>query len=300
VREIFAGEGEAAFRALETGALRVALSSPVPTVVAAGGGAVISGENRARLRTGDVFVVWLTAQPAFLASRAITRDHRPLLDGDPLEAFVRLARERGSWYQEVADATLDVQPALLAQPKPLAKARLAEQIEGFVRDNEAARTRDHLVLVGAMGSGKTTVGALVAPRLGRPFVDNDAQLHALTGRTAHEIAAADGIDALHDLELDSLRAALASPTPSVIATAASTVDESAGRLAIGTARDVVWLRAAPAVASVRAGAGDHRPVVEHAARDQLYESVATAMIDTGDIDPADAAAKVLAAIGVPA
>jgi shikimate kinase len=144
------------------------------------------------------------------------------------------------------------------------------------------------------------VGALVAPRLGRPFVDNDAQLHALTGRTAREIAAADGIDALHDLELDALRAALASPTPSVIATAASTVDESAGRLAIGTARDIVWLRAGPTVTSARAGAGDHRPAVEHAARDQLYEAVATAVIDTDDIDPAGAAAKVLAAIGVPA
>jgi len=50
----------------------------------------------------------------------------------------------------------------------------------------------HLVLVGLMASGKTTVGQTLAARLGRPFVDNDVVLERRTGRSAREIAAADG------------------------------------------------------------------------------------------------------------
>ena len=47
---------------------------------------------------------------------------------------------------------------------------------------------EHLLLVGMMGSGKSTVGRLVADRLGRPFTDSDEQVEALTGRTVADYA----------------------------------------------------------------------------------------------------------------
>ena len=48
---------------------------------------------------------------------------------------------------------------------------------------------DHLVLVGLMGVGKTTVGRHLSERLGWNLVDSDAQVEARTGRTVREIFA---------------------------------------------------------------------------------------------------------------
>ena len=54
----------------------------------------------------------------------------------------------------------------------------------------------HVVLVGLMGSGKTTVGRLVARRLGWPLVDNDVELGRRIGMTAREFTAREGLDRL--------------------------------------------------------------------------------------------------------
>lgn len=157
----------------------------------------------------------------------------------------------------------------------------------------------HVVLVGLMGSGKTTVGAALAGALGRPHRDSDADLGRMTGRTAREIAGEDGIDRLHELELGVLLDALESETPSVISAAASVIDHPAGRAALrGPDIHVVWLRARPEVLARRAadgatgdaarrtrrGGSGHRPDRGPAAglaarRDPLYAAVADRTID---------------------
>jgi len=298
VREIFANDGEAAFRALEAGVLADTLAASAPTVVAAGGGAVITEEARKRLGALDVFVVWLCAEPAFLAARAAGKAHRPLLDDDPVATLSRLAAERRGWFEEVSDAVVDVQIALSSEPQPRAKARLASEIVDLVLLRRARRTRDHLVLVGAMGVGKTTVGTIVATRLHQPFVDSDAVIERRTGRTARRIADADGLDALHRLEVTVLRDAVAAATPSVIGAAASVVDASAGRLALETARQVVWLRASDATLRSRDRHGDgHRPDVPAATvhqREPLYTAVATRTVEVDTLDPEQVADLVLA------
>jgi|GEM_PF-461728 len=296
VREIFAEDGEARFRALEAEVLGELLDGAEPTVVAAGGGAVVTASTRARLRAADVFVVWLTADPAFLASRAAGRTHRPLLDDDPVATMTRLAQERDAWFREVADAELPVQPSLAAEPKPVAKARLAAMVDDMVALRRAARTRDHLVLVGAMGVGKSTVGHIVATRSGRPYVDSDDVVQQRTGRTAREVAEADGLHALHELELVVCRDALASSTPTVIGTAASVVDTSTGRLAVATARHVVWLRTDHETVLRRMREGDHRPTVDAATalgRDREYAAVATVIVDEEGLDPGVVADKIM-------
>ena len=106
----------------------------------------------------------------------------------------------------------------------------------------------HVVLIGAMGSGKSTVGAALASALGRPFLDNDAQLHAATGSTAAGIAARDGIDALHEQEARLVRTALGDGGGSVIAAAASTIADPAVREALAAGAFVVWLHADASVA----------------------------------------------------
>jgi shikimate kinase len=107
VREIFATDGEAAFRTLETAALVEALGRPEPLVIAAAGGVVLREENRRALLDADAFVVWLQADLAVLESRAATGVHRPLLDDDPAGALRQMSLDRAERYAEVADAAVD-------------------------------------------------------------------------------------------------------------------------------------------------------------------------------------------------
>lgn len=108
IREIFESDGEQEFRELEEAALREVLGDPEPMLIAAGGGIVVRAANR-RLLAGADDVVWLRADPSVLARRVRAgRDHRPLVDGDPVERLSRLAAEREESYREVATATIDV------------------------------------------------------------------------------------------------------------------------------------------------------------------------------------------------
>jgi len=155
----------------------------------------------------------------------------------------------------------------------------------------------HVVLVGLMASGKTTIGYLLARRLGLPFVDNDELLAMQTGSSAREIAAAEGAGGLHRREAEALVGALADPRPSVVAAAASTIDEPAAVAALRM-HDVVYLRAAPEVLATRLSRGHddgHRPFVEHdatqvvqsqfAARDLRYRELASITVDEGRKPP---------------
>ena len=95
----------------------------------------------------------------------------------------------------------------------------------------------HIVLVGLMGSGKTTVGAALAAALGVPLRDSDADIERDTGLTGRDIAARDGIDALHALEARQLLDALDEPGTTVITAAASTLDDPACRVSDARTRD---------------------------------------------------------------
>ena len=104
VREIFAADGEPAFRALETEVLREALADTTPSIIAAAGGVVLSAENRALLTHSEARVVWLCAQPSTLVERVKSGFHRPLLDDDPAGTLQRMYTTREPLYREVADA----------------------------------------------------------------------------------------------------------------------------------------------------------------------------------------------------
>ena len=134
VREIFATDGEPAFREIEADVMADLLAFSEPSVIAAGGGAVVTESTRKLLTEPDVFVVWLTATPEFLASRTSKKAHRPLLDGDAAGSLARLLDERARWYEEVADVTYDVQPAHRAAPKPEAKDNIAKAIAAMVTE----------------------------------------------------------------------------------------------------------------------------------------------------------------------
>ncbi len=130
----------------------------------------------------------------------------------------------------------------------------------------------HIVIMGLMGSGKTTLGRSLASRLGWPFVDNDGVLEARARETARAIADVEGIDRLHALEADVLIDALAATEPAVIDAAASTIDDARCRAELERPELFsIWLRGSAEVLAQRAGSSDYRPFEHQSIADVLAE-----------------------------
>lgn len=107
IPEIFAQDGEAAFRVMESEAIRTLCSSP-PIVISTGGGAVLNGVNVARLRRNGL-VVLLWAEPEDLICRVGNPARRPLLEGssNPVERIRDLLAEREPAYRAAAHITIE-------------------------------------------------------------------------------------------------------------------------------------------------------------------------------------------------
>ena len=89
-----------------------------------------------------------------------------------------------------------------------------------------------VVLVGMMGSGKTTVGRQVASRLGMRFVDTDDLVEARAGKTVRDIFATDGEAAFRDHESNVLLRTLESSDDVLIAAAGGVILAESNRTAI--------------------------------------------------------------------
>ncbi len=113
VGEIFASEGEGAFREMEKEAIRDAVSVP-GRVLAAGGGAFLDPGNKALLRAYAP-VVFLDASPDTVIERLSRDASRPLLQGGDREAKVRelMARRRPSYAE--ADIAVGTDGLTVAQ-----------------------------------------------------------------------------------------------------------------------------------------------------------------------------------------
>lgn len=165
----------------------------------------------------------------------------------------------------------------------------------------------HLVLVGLMATGKTTVGRLLAQRLNRTLLDSDTEIERSEGRTVREIWLADGEPKFRRLEKAALARAVDQPDPVVIAAAGGVVLDSENRALLAQSNSfVVWLDAAPSTLAERAVRDDHRPLldvdplatIEAMARDRAgyYTEVADIRIDVGDLDPAEVVDRIEAAL----
>ena len=108
-------------------------------------------------------------------------------------------------------------------------------------------TDAHLVLVGLMGVGKTSVGEVCATRLDRPFVDTDDLVETAAGMTIADVFAYYGEDRFRALEREAVTDACASPVPAVVACGGGAVLHADNRRRLKTAGLVVWLQAPPEV-----------------------------------------------------
>lgn len=127
IPEIFSGEGEPAFREREKTALREALSVP-GRVVATGGGAFLSGENRAVLSAYGP-VVYLEASAETLVARLGEDTGRPLLKGDDPGATVRDLLARRTAGYRLADHTVATDGLTVEE--------VADRVERLLAETEA-------------------------------------------------------------------------------------------------------------------------------------------------------------------
>jgi shikimate kinase len=161
----------------------------------------------------------------------------------------------------------------------------------------------NIVLVGFMGTGKSTVGRLLAARLGRPFVDMDEEIERRAGRPIPEIFAREGEPAFRRLERALVRE-LSARSGLVIAPGGGIVLDPANVADFARSGLVACLAAAPATILARVGQDPHRPLLQGGdplgrivalldRRRDLYEAIPF-RIDTDGLAPEAVAERVLA------
>jgi 3-dehydroquinate synthetase len=146
----------------------------------------------------------------------------------------------------------------------------------------------HLALVGFMGAGKSSVGARVAERLGRPFVDLDLEVERRTGRSVQEHFAA-GEGAFRALEESVCADVLAAGEPAVVALGGGAILSERTRSLLRARAFAVLLEVDADTAWSRV-AGSARPLAQDEAefralfarRGELYAAVADALARTAD------------------
>ncbi len=160
--------------------------------------------------------------------------------------------------------------------------------------------RPQVVLVGPMGSGKSTVGALLAAAYGVEARDTDADVEAADGRSISDIFVESGEAHFRDLERAAVEQALAAHDGVLSLGGGAVLDESTRDLLAG--HRVVFLKVGLAEAVKRVGLGVGRPLLLGNVRSRIkalldertpiYESVADVVVDTDDRTPQDVADEI--------
>jgi shikimate kinase len=168
----------------------------------------------------------------------------------------------------------------------------------------SAGVRPRVVLVGAMGAGKTTVGQELAAQWGTAFRDTDHDIEAVQGRSISDIFVDEGEQFFRDLERKAVAEALASHH-GVLALGGGAVLDSMTREALA-GHQVVFLAVGLSDAVKRVGLGSARPLLLGNVRARikalleertpLYREVATITVDTDGRTAEDVAAEVREAV----
>lgn len=156
------------------------------------------------------------------------------------------------------------------------------------------------VLIGPPGAGKSTVGALLAERLGTEFAETDAIVEAVAGKPVSDIFISDGEPVFREMERAAVAQALAGH-PGVVALGGGAPMDPASRDLLAEHR-VVYLRTGFTAAVKRVGLDTPRPLLLRNPRARMrelleqrlpvYEALARITVDTDDREPVDIAAEI--------
>jgi len=168
----------------------------------------------------------------------------------------------------------------------------------------------HVVLVGLMGVGKSTVGPMLANAMGRRFVDLDAEVEEASGCSVRQLVSDAGEPEFRRREAEALDRVLGEDVPVVLATGGGAVLEASSRQLLRDVPVVVWLRASVDTLVDRVGGhgAATRPLLDDGPaevlarlsgeRDGLYREVADLEVDTTMDDADGVTASVLVGLGV--
>ena len=170
-----------------------------------------------------------------------------------------------------------------------------------------ARQAPAAILIGPPGAGKTTVGTLLAAKLGVGFTDTDAEVEAAAGKPVSDIFVVDGEPAFRELERAAVARALDSGTGVIAIGGGAVLDpRTQDRLA---GQPVVYLETGFAAAARRVGLGQARPLLIGNPRATLkilldqrlptYQRLATITVSTDDREPEDIAAELAGLLAGP-
>ena len=151
-----------------------------------------------------------------------------------------------------------------------------------------------IVLVGLMGSGKTTVGRQLAKKLSLKFVDSDELVEERAKSTVREIFAQLGEPEFRRLESEALQTACVGGESKVLAVAGGAVLAEANRtLLLKNAKCIVWLDAPTSTLVDRTRRAKHRPLLDNDPtsslnkmrqdREDLYRQIATHVVATASL-----------------
>jgi shikimate kinase len=125
----------------------------------------------------------------------------------------------------------------------------------------SAYGQPHISLIGMMGSGKTSIGRLVAKYLDWPFLDADAVLVDRVGCSISDMFSDRGEQWFRDTESEVLAELAQSLTPSVLSVGGGAVLRESNRDVLRRSSLVIWLRATPEVLLERIGSQPGRPLL---------------------------------------
>jgi len=171
--------------------------------------------------------------------------------------------------------------------------------------SQNAATPKNIVLIGFMGSGKSTVGRELHQRLGYPLIDMDRMIEELIGKKITEIFKEEGEAAFRDFEtLQLLEIAKQTDRSQIISTGGGVVNRPENRVLLRNLGYVVWLHAPEEVIYERTSRNQDRPLLNHmdareristllAEREPWYRETAHLKIDTAGLDSKEIAAGLL-------
>lgn len=185
------------------------------------------------------------------------------------ERVRRLRRDRG-WTRERLARAAGLSVRFLARVESgngnisvLRLEALAHALE--TTPDALVRARPPLtVLVGLRGAGKSTVGPLLARRLGVPFIEMDSRILDACGLPLDQLFELHGERYYRRLERETLQRILADGRPAVVAAAGGVVNEPATWELLCQRATVIWLRARPEDHWNRVvSQGDRRPMADN-------------------------------------